>query len=54
MESKDYERILDAMPETAVYVIRKDDHGILYYNRRVHAVSPEAQLGMACHEVWSG
>ena len=54
MESMDYERILDAMPETAVYVIREDNHGILYYNRRVHTVSPEAQLGMACHEVWSG
>ena len=54
MESKDYERILDAMPETAVYVIREDDHKILYYNKRVHTVSPEVRPGMTCHEVWTG
>lgn len=54
LENKDYERILDAMPETAVYVIREDNHGILYYNKRVHTVSPEVQTGMTCHEVWTG
>ncbi len=54
MESKDYERILDAMPETGVYVIREDNHGILYYNKRVHTVSPEVRQGMTCHEVWNG
>ena len=54
MESKDFERILDAMPETAVYVIREDNHEILYYNKRVHTVSPEVRHGMTCHEVWTG
>ena len=54
MENKDYERILDAMPETAVYVIREDNHGLLYYNKRVRTVSPEVQPGMPCHEVWTG
>ena len=54
MESKDYERILDAMPETGVYVIREEDHGILYFNKRVHTIPPEVRLGMPCHEVWTG
>lgn len=54
MESKDYEQILNAMPETAVYVIREDNHHILYYNRRVHMVSPQVRIGMTCHEVWTG
>ncbi len=54
MESRDYEKILNAMPETGVYVIREEDHGILYFNRRVQEVSPEVRLGMACHEIWSG
>ena len=32
------------MPETGVYVIREEDHGILYFNRRVQEVSPEVRL----------
>ena len=54
MESKDYERILDAMPETGVYVIREEDHGILYFNKRVRTISPKVRPGMTCHEVWTG
>ena len=41
------------MPETGVYVIREEDHGILYFNKRVQEVSPDVRLGMACHDVWS-
>lgn len=54
MESKDYDIILNSMPETGIYVIREDNHGLLYFNKRVQTVSPEARLGMPCHEVWSG
>ena len=54
MESKDYEIILNSMPETGIYVIREDNHSLLYFNKRVQAVSPEVRLGMTCHEVWSG
>lgn len=54
MESRDYEKILNAMPETGVYVIREADHGILYFNKRVQEVSPEVRLGAACHDVWAG
>lgn len=54
MQSKDYEKILNAMPETGIYVIREEDHGLLYFNKRVQAVSPDARLGIPCHEVWVG
>ncbi|MCI9337101.1 MAG: hypothetical protein HFH93_06085 [Lachnospiraceae bacterium] len=54
MESKDYKIILNSMPETAIYVIRQDNHSLLYFNKRVHTVSPEVRLGMTCHEVWTG
>ncbi len=54
MESRDYEKILNAMPETGVYVIREEDHSILYFNKRVQEVSPEVRLGMACHDIWPG
>lgn len=54
MEIKDYDIILNSMPETGIYVIREDNHGLLYYNKRVQTVSPEVRLGVPCHEVWSG
>ena len=54
MESKDYEIILNSMPETAIYVIRQDNHSLLYFNKRVRTVSPEVRLGLTCHEVWTG
>lgn len=54
LENRDYEKILNAMPETGVYVIREDDHGLLYFNRRVQQISPEVRLGMTCHKVWTG
>lgn len=54
MENKDYEVILNSMPETGIYVIREDDHGLLYFNERVRSLSPQARLGMPCHEVWTG
>ncbi len=54
MENKDYEIILNSMPETGIYVIRQDNHSLLYFNKRVQTVSPEVRLGMTCHEVWAG
>ena len=43
MESKDYEIILNSMPETGIYVIRQDNHSLLYFNKRVQTVSPETR-----------
>ncbi len=54
MDSRNYEKILDAMQMTGVYVIREDNHEILYYNRQMKEVSPNTQKGKKCHEVWSG
>lgn len=54
MENRDYEKILNAMPETGVYVIRETDRGLLYFNKRVQEVSPEARLGMPCYAAWAG
>ena len=53
MGIKDYEVILDSMQMTAVYVIREDNHEILYYNKRVKEITPNLEIGMVCHEVWS-
>ncbi len=54
MEIKDYEEILNAIPDTGIYVIREDDRSLLYYNKRAEEVSRGARLGVPCHQVWTG
>ncbi len=54
MNTKEYELILDSLQRTAVYVIREDNHKILYYNKRVREVAPNIEEGMVCHELWKG
>ena len=41
MESRDYENILDALPDTGVYVVREADRRILYFNRKIREVTRE-------------
>ncbi len=54
MKTREYELILDSLQRTAVYVIREDNHKILYYNKRVREVAPNIEKGMICHELWKG
>lgn len=54
MKTKKYKMILDSLQMTGVYVIREDNHEILYYNRRVREVAPDIREGMVCHELWKG
>ena len=54
MENRDYEKILNAMPKTGVYVVREEDRSLLYFNKRVQEISPEARLGVPCRDVWAG
>lgn len=54
MDIQSYDSILDSLSVTAVYVIREDNHEILYFNKRVKEVAPNIQVGMVCHEVWAG
>ncbi len=50
----DVRAMLNHLAGTAVYVIRQDDHALLYFNDRVREVTPGVRLGDACHEVWRG
>lgn len=54
LENQDYENILNTMPGTGVYVIREEDQGILYFNKKAKEASPEAALGLPCRDVWGG
>lgn len=49
MDIKEYEKILRAVPTTGIFIIREDNHEILYYNERVREVSPHIRTGMPCH-----
>jgi signal transduction histidine kinase/AmiR/NasT family two-component response regulator len=44
--------VLDAMEDVGVYVIERTSHRILYYNRRIDALSKEIHLGAVCSDVW--
>lgn len=54
MESRDYEKILDAMQHTGVYVIKADSKEVLYCNKRVREAVPGMRLGMICGEAVGG
>lgn len=54
MKTKEYELLLDSLQMTGVYVIREDNHEILYYNKHVKEVAPNIEEGMICHELWKG
>lgn len=54
METRDYEIVLNSMQNIGIYVIREDDHRILYYNQRVKDVYPPMQTGLVCHKIWEG
>lgn len=54
MKSEQYELLLDSFRMTGVYVIREDNHEILYFNKRVKEIAPDIKEGMVCHEVWKG
>ncbi len=52
MEISDYELLLDSLQMAGVYVIRKDNHQILYFNKWMKKAVPDIRLGAVCHELW--
>ena len=51
MDRNEYEKIIHAIPTTGIFIIREDNHEILYYNKRVKEISPCVHVGMPCHEL---
>ena len=49
-----FESLLDHLGDIAVYVIRRDDRRILYFNEKVREVAPEIEVGQICGEIWAG
>lgn len=46
--------VLNNLPGTLVYVIRRDDHRIVYFNDTVARRFPGIHTGMPCHEAFWG
>ena len=53
MDIKEYEKILNAVPTTGIFIVREDNHEILYYNKRAQEILPQIRRGIACHELGS-
>lgn len=53
MDSRDYEKILDSIPAAGIYVVREDNHEILYFNSRIRQLLPKVRKGMACDKMWA-
>lgn len=54
MDGRDYEKILDAIPGAAVFVIREDNHTVLYYNSQVKKAVPGVRRGAVCYDLQMG
>ncbi len=54
MKPENYKMLLDSLQIAGIYVIREDNHQILYFNRRVKDIMPGIKLGMVCHELMAG
>ena len=52
MEISDYELLLDSLQMAGVYVIRKDNHQLLYFNKWMKKAVPDIRLGTVRHELW--
>ncbi len=46
-----YKRLFDVFPNVAIYVIERDSHKVLFYNRRFKEVCPNIKLGMSCRSL---
>lgn len=44
--------ILNSLPTVCVYVVRRDDRRIVYFNDTLHRKIPNAQIGMTCYETF--
>lgn len=53
MGCRDYEKILDAIPKVGIYVIREDNHEIVYFNSRIREMVPNMQKGRPYDGLWT-
>ena len=52
MDIRDYEKILDSVPEVGIYAVREDTCEILYFNSRIQEMAPKVRKGKYCDNLW--
>ncbi|MCH1981604.1 ATP-binding protein [Ruminococcus sp. OA3] len=52
MRNQNLLKILDSLDDTGVYVIKKENRTLLYYNQTVKNLRPDIVLGMTCRQVF--
>ncbi|WP_343209697.1 ATP-binding protein [Anaerolentibacter hominis] len=53
MAENNLANLLNAMTETSVYVIKEENHRLLYFNKRCEDTGRgRAAIGVKCHDVW--
>ncbi|HBA46325.1 MAG TPA: hypothetical protein DCZ91_00690 [Lachnospiraceae bacterium] len=51
MDIRDYEKILDSIPEAGIHVVREDTHEVLYFNKRAQEIVPLMRKGASCDKL---
>lgn len=54
MDIRDYEKILDSIPEAGIHVVREDNHEVLYFNKRAQEIVPLMRKGAPCDKLRGG
>lgn len=54
MQTRDFERILNDLPEIGIFIIREDNRELLYFNRKMEKLSPQARVGTPGSMLLSG
>lgn len=50
----DFQRLVESFPNVALYVIEKETHKVLYFNRRFREICPNVHIGMSCRNIMLG
>ncbi len=49
-----YRKLFDAFANVSVYVIERETHKVLFFNRRFREICPNIQMGMSCRNLMLG
>lgn len=52
--NSEFEKIINNLPNVALYVIEEKSHKIIYYNKRFRQICPKASIGSSCRGIMFG
>lgn len=51
MNKNNLSNMLDSLEQTGIYVIRQDNHKVLYFNQYMKNMFPQFELGLSCNDM---